>query len=563
MNANAASRPTPPRLDSWHLWIAAELLVLLVCLAYSNSFRVPFVYDDQGSITKNPSIWHLASPVQLVSPPHEGQTVGGRPVLNISLAINYAIGGTSTWGYHFFNLVIHLGAGLVLFGIVRRTLLQPRLRDHFGDDSLFLAFAVAGLWLLHPLQTESVTYIVQRAESMMGLFYLLTLYGFIRGAESDSPRTWYALSVGACLLGMATKEVIVSAPLAVMLYDRTFVAGTFRQAWSRRRGYYLALAATWVLLVGLALSVGSRNDSALFNRGISWSDYVTMQFYALIEYLRLSVWPSPLIFDYTGYRLHNPMLVALDAVLVVLLITLTILGLRRGTAFGFCGFCYFAILAPTSSVLVASAQPLSDHRMYLPLAAVLAVEALSIYRMTGRKSRPLFAMLILAAAILTYERNIDYRSNLALWTDTARKLPNDPVAQANLGSYLLTAGKIPEAKAMLEHALALGPNNAFALNNLGIITYQEGSVEQALALFRKSLWANPRYPWTYYNYGYALDRLGRRQEAIAEYQQALILQPHFTDVQKRLAQLQAAENSSRQNPNAALSEPEHSQRPDP
>jgi tetratricopeptide (TPR) repeat protein len=172
-------------------------------------------------------------------------------------------------------------------------------------------------------------------------------------------------------------------------------------------------------------------------------------------------------------------------------------------------------------------------------------------------------MLILAAAILTYERNIDYRSNLALWTDTARKLPNDPVAQANLGSYLLTAGKIPEAKAMLEHALALGPNNAFALNNLGIITYQEGSVEQALALFRKSLWANPRYPWTYYNYGYALDRLGRRQEAIAEYQQALILQPHFTDVQKRLAQLQAAENSSRQNPNAALSEPEHSQRPDP
>ena len=165
-----------------------------------------------------------------------GTTVSGRPVLNLSLAINHALGGTAARGYHAFNLAVHLAAALILFGIARRTFLQSILRERYGAAALPLGLAIAVIWAVHPLQTESVTYVAQRAESLMGLFYLLTLYCFIRHEEVDrngpsfaprasaadmparnSPFLWFGLAWLACLFGMATKEVMVSAPLIVLL----------------------------------------------------------------------------------------------------------------------------------------------------------------------------------------------------------------------------------------------------------------------------------------------------------------------------------------------------------
>ena len=204
-------------------------------LAYHNSFTGPFIFDDLPSIPENPTIRHLWPIWQPLSPPQTGGiTVEGRPVINLSLAINYALGGYDVRGYHVLNLTIHILAGLTLFGVVRRTLLQPRLRERFGGVANELALAVAVLWTVHPLQTESVTYIVQRAESLMGLFYLLTLYCFIRSVESPRPRVWCGLCLTACAVGMASKEVMASAPLLVMLYDRAFISGSFREAWRRR-----------------------------------------------------------------------------------------------------------------------------------------------------------------------------------------------------------------------------------------------------------------------------------------------------------------------------------------
>ena len=170
----------------------SPLLVMVAgLLAYHNSFTSPFIYDDELSILTNPTIRHLWPIWQVLSPPHRGGfTVEGRPIINLSLAINYALGGYDVWGYHALNLTIHVLAGLTLYGVVRRTLHRPRLRERFGATANGLALATAVLWTVHPLQTASVTYIIQRAESLMGLFYLLTLYGFIRGVESQRPRPW-------------------------------------------------------------------------------------------------------------------------------------------------------------------------------------------------------------------------------------------------------------------------------------------------------------------------------------------------------------------------------------
>ncbi len=539
MNSEGERKSLPAKSNGWDALIGAELLVLLVFLAYSNSFHVPFILDDKTSITENATIWHLWPPGNLFFPPHDGETVGGRPVLNISLALNYAVGGTSPGGYHLVNLLIHAAAGLALLGIVRRTLLQPRLRERFGDHAFPLALAVAGIWTLHPLQTESVTYIVQRAESLMGLFYLLTLYAFIRGAGSPAPGRWHALAFTACLLGMATKEVMVSAPLVVLLYDRTFVAGTFREAWRKRRLLYLALASTWLLLAWLMAVAGSLDRTLISNVYMPRRDYIVMQFHAIVEYLRLAIWPSPLILDYADKTIHDRFVIGVDVLLVVLLLTFTVAALRRGTAAGFPAFCYFAILAPTSSIIAVSAQPLCDHRMYLPLAPVIALAVLGIYRLLGRAGLPIFLAWALVAAGLTYVRNNDYRSAVAIWTDTVLKVPDNANARDNLGSSLLEAGRVPEAAAELEEALRLSPDNAIALDNLGIIAFQQGRSDEAMELFRRSLRAKPRHAWTHYNYGYALEQAGHDSEAVEQYRKALEIRPEFPEAQARLAHLHA------------------------
>ena len=261
--------PTPgPRFPG--LSFLSALIVAATVAVYCGSFSGPFVFDDVAAILENPTIRRLWPLGPVLSPPHElGLTVNGRPVLNFSLALNYAASGAAVWSYHALNLLIHSCAGLALFGVVRRTLgLDPGPATEGTErDANMTALAIALLWVVHPLQTAAVTYTVQRAESLAGLFYLLTLYAFLRsagcqlivdnrledgargasGGECAGERAWLVGSAAACALGMATKETMVSAPVIVLLFDRTFVAGSFAEAWRQRWRYHGSLAATWLL----------------------------------------------------------------------------------------------------------------------------------------------------------------------------------------------------------------------------------------------------------------------------------------------------------------------------
>ncbi len=271
--------------------LAALAILVLGALTYSNSLRGVFVFDDKSEIEENPAIRHLWPLGPILR--------GPRPVVDLTFALNYSLGRLHVTGYHLVNLAIHLLAALALFGIVRRTLRLPALAGRFDEAAAsVLAFCAALIWMVHPLQTGAVTYIVQRAESLMGLFYLLTLYALIRAAtsetatpldrenakarkteEPDGPGSvarkasaisrraqhaarsgsggqnsvassfafsrfrgqtsvvvWSVAAVAACALGMGCKEVMVTAPAALLLYDRAFIAGSFREALRRRWG---------------------------------------------------------------------------------------------------------------------------------------------------------------------------------------------------------------------------------------------------------------------------------------------------------------------------------------
>ena len=508
------------------------LVVAAGLLAYHNSFTGPFIFDDVPSIQENATIRHLWPiwPV-LSQPPPAG--VGGRPIVNVSLAINYALGATSVQGYHALNLAIHILAALTLFGVVRRTLLQPALRKRFGPVADGLALATAVMWTAHPLQTEAVTYVSQRAESLMGLFYLLTLYCFIRGTESPRAGFWFTLSIVVCLLGMATKEVMVTAPLMVLLYDRTFIAGSFRAAWTQRRRLYVGLGGTWLLLGYLMAGVHQRGVGYGF--GVTWQAYALTECWVVVNYLWLALWPHPLVFDYGRDIIVGQVADAAPyALILLLLLSAVAIGLKRWPAIGFLGAWFLVILAPTSSVVPVAYQPMAENRMYLPLAAVVVLAVMGIHALVGRRTVVVVVALVIGLGALTWRRNQDYRSTLTIWSDTVAKRPDNGRAHYNLGFALWQAGKATEAIGQYEQALRVKPDFAEAHYNLGFALWQAGKAQEAMKHWEQALRIKPDYAEAHYNLGNALVQAGKATEAIGQYEQALRVKPDYAEAHSNL-----------------------------
>jgi Flp pilus assembly protein TadD len=521
-------------------WACATIVVAALA-AYHNSFGGAFVFDDLTSIPNNPTIRHLWPLGDVLRPPHD-TTVEGRPMLNFSLALNYAVSGTHVWSYHALNLLIHTFAGLALFGIVRRTVIISSGTEKTKADASYIALAIALLWTVHPLQTEAVTYVVQRAESLMGLLYLLTLYCFLRGTASGQgkpARGWHALSVVTCFLGMATKEVMVSAPVIIFLYDRTFISTTFRQAWKRRWGLYLLLASTWMLLLAsIVMEGGDRSGSKGFGTTVSWSTFAATQFPAVVQYLRLAFWPQPLVFEYGTFWVNDIAAILPSVVLVVILLSGTLWALRARPSLGFLGACFFAILAPTS-LTPGIGQMIVEHRMYLPLAAVLCVIIPAWYMASGCRRTPFIILVVAiatASAACTAQRNAAYASELSLWADTVAKRPANAIARINFGNTLLGAGRSQEAIAQYDSAFQLNPNPDYPIahNNLGIALDRVGHTREAIVQFQKSVQLDPHYAKAHYNLGIALSKSGQMDAAIAQLEAAVRLAPNDAEARYNL-----------------------------
>jgi tetratricopeptide (TPR) repeat protein len=540
-HASTAVTSSPAAETPFELWtrrLTPLFLFLATLAAYANSFSGPFIFDDFPTIVENPTIRQLWPLTDVLSPPSDtGLTVNGRPLVNLSLALNHAINGIDPRGYHVFNFLCHVLAGLTLFGLVRRILLQPTLGPGFGRHAAALAFSIALIWLLHPLQTAAVTYIVQRAEVMVGFFYLVTLYGFIRSIESPHVAIWKFVSVAACAAGMATKEVMVSAPLIVFLFDRTFVAGSFRKALAHRWRLHVSLAATWLILASLMVGSGGRGGTAGFSLPVSPVEYAITQVGAVIHYLRLAFWPHPLVFDYGGTVLvKNLSTVWPQAVLLVVLIAGSLLALKRNHALGFAGACFFAILAPSSSI-VPVADTMFEHRVYLPLAAVIAILCAAVFQKLPIKSLLLFALIAAALGVGTARRNHTYSSELALWSDTVAKRPENVRAHYTLGSVLAENGRIDDALEQYRLALELKPDSFEAHNNLGNLLTRAGQLDEAREHYEFALRVRPTSADAHNNLGNALLQSGRAFQAMEAYQAALRLDPAFADAHNNLANL--------------------------
>lgn len=521
---------------------AAAVLTTVTAAAYHDSFGGPLVFDDVGTILDNPSIrslWPLTAP--LSPPTNRGITVAGRPLLNLSFALNYALSYDSVWSYHLVNLCIHVAAALTLFGVLRRTFLLPSLRPRFGAQATLVAAAAALVWAVHPLQTAAVTYLSQRAESLCGLFYLLTLYAFLRSLGGAWVRAWRIASVLACLAAVATKEVGATAPLIVLLFDAILVAGSLRRSLLTRRGYYAGLSSAWLLLAWLFTGADSRGGTVGFGATAApWWSYPLTQVDAIARYLLLSLWPAGQVFDYGNGLLLEPSEVWLELAILLVLGAAVLWALRSRPAAGFLGLWFLLILAPTSSVFPVATQTIAEHRMYLPLAA-LAVGAVLLAQRWLPYWWLAVGAAIVALAVATASRNQTYRTSIALWSDTATKAPANPRASNNLGLALVDAGRPADAIDPLAAAVRLEPESVEYNTNVAGALTDLGWHQEALVLIEEVTRGEPRFAPAYEAKARLFVRLGRTTEAADLYRRALRLAPDYADAHRGLADLLAAE----------------------
>ncbi len=507
------------------------VLAAAVGAVYANSWNAPFVLDDAGSIVGNPTIRHLWPLHDVLHPPADAG-VGGRPLANLTLALNYASGGLAPRGYHVVNTLIHAANAWLLFGIARRTLLRRAAAGDLRQErrAVAMAFWAATLWAVHPLATAGVTYVSQRTESLMALFYLTTLYAFIRGVTAKSI-VWSALSVGACACGMATKEVMVTAPLVVFLYDAVFVSGSWREAWRNHRTTHLLRACTWFGLALLFADVHARGVG--YGLGVTPLQYALTQCGAVLEYLQLAAWPAPLIFD-RGAQWAGGLGAIWPSVAAIALLVAAVLALfLRRPGLAFVGLTFFVLLAPSSSVVPIVRQPIAENRMYLPLATVTIGIVLALDAVRLRTWRP-YALLALGLATLTVRRNADFRTSEALWTDTVAKRPENARAHDWLGLAYLERGDMGAAVRSLRAAVQRAPAEAQIRNNLGLALAMHGNVAAAIEQYEEAVRLEPNLATAHSSLGYLLFRQGRREEALVELQTAIRLNPALAEAHNHL-----------------------------
>jgi len=559
----------------------APILILIALagfLAYSNTFRVPFQFDDDAYVVNNPAIRSFGyifaptavdalterSPTSL--PPALRYAFMTRTVGYASLAANFRLHGLNVAGYHVFNLLIHILNGMLVFLVVQSTLKTEWFASPAGEDPAWprelIPIASSLLFVCHPIQTQAVTYISQRFASLASCFYLLSLLSYILARLESTGRmrpAAYAASLLSAVAAMLTKEFAFTLPFVIAFHEMAFCRGTVRERIRRLAPFALALLVIPTLVFFQQADVSAldstmRAITAADETHISRTDYLLSQGRVVLLYLRLLFLPvgQNVDHDVPVPRSLFEMPVFLSFLLLLALFSAGVLLLifagkkreypeLRLISFG---ILWFFITLSVESSVIPLGELAAEYRMYLPsigvIVSVVSLASLASRRFGNIKAlRPaalygFFAAVVLLLSAATYHRNTVWGSEISLWEDAARKSPRKIRPHQNLGTYYLLKGRLEDARRELSIALTLDPDNPELHNNLGLVYKKRGEYDHAMREFVTVLKLNPGDPMAHYNLGNLFLAQGNLPEAIREYRIALERVPDYDEAHHNL-----------------------------
>jgi tetratricopeptide (TPR) repeat protein len=546
--------PTPPsqplsRLTGTLLLAAMALLVFAV---YSNSLQVPLLFDDIHNIKDNSHIRLTELSLKGITEAAFASPSPTRPVANISFAFNYYFHGYEVFGYHLINILIHLITGLLLYLFIKETLNLPSIPQRYKQNN-WIPFITALIWLLHPLQTQSVTYIVQRMNSMAVMFYMLSFWLYIKARLARTPKNigpLYAGSVLAGILALTTKEISATLPIFIFIYEWFFFQDLNHQ-WLKRNlgrisGVLLVLALIMFFYMG-----AHPFDTILAGfkvRDFTIGERVLTEFRVVLFYLSLLALPLPsrlnLQHDFSlSHSLIDPISTLVAIAIVLLLLGSTIYLARRDRLMSFCILWFFGNLVIESSVVAL--EIIYEHRNYLPSMMIILM-AVAWVLQYNRSQRPIYAALCgvaLLCAIWTYQRNNIWQDDLGFWQDCVEKSPALARPRSNLGLAMTERGLHAEAIEQLTLAIQIKPDFFKAHYNLGNAYKDTEEVDKAIKHYSEALRLRPNYAESHNNLGNLRAKQGKTSEAIEHYLQALRIKPDYADAHNNLGVALAAQGN--------------------
>jgi len=497
-------------------------LFLLILITYSNTFDASWHFDDESNILENKSLHLTALNLENIKKTFfaswkKGDAKLYRPAACLSFALNYCFGGTEVYGYHMVNLIIHVLSSIFLFLFVYHTLSLPLLKERYGLNSYFIALLATVLWAINPIQTQAVTYVVQRMTSMAGMFSIMAMYFFLKGRISPQnplKAIHYFICCACGILALGSKENAVMIPMLMLLYDLFLIKGITRKS-IKRYSFFLLIAVIVCLALALLLAGPSIfNPKSLVsnyqNRGFTLSERLLTEPRIILFYVSLLLYPMPdrLCLEHditlsTGF--FTPVSTLISIVAIALILGLAVAYAKKRPFISFCIIFFFMNHLVESSVFPL--ELIFEHRNYYPsMLFFVPVAILLSMGISYFSSKRYFQVLIAGFVIFVligwghgaYLRNSVWQSDETLWSDCAGKCPELSRPHHNLGVYY---GK----KNMLKSAIS----------------------EYLTALSKKNRNNLVARNWTYYNLGAIYQKLGKDDEALFYYNQAQKYQPHF------------------------------------
>jgi hypothetical protein len=541
------------------------IIVILGILIYSNTFNIPFVFDDIYNITHAPGIKDIRNFFNLQS------MYGSRHIGLLTFALNYKLHGLNVVGYHIFNLFIHLLNALLVYWLVILTFRTPYASAYLQKDVLktsdpyrWIPLFTALLFVSHPVQTQAVTYIVQRFASLATLFYLVSLVTYIKARGSDSSKkaryAFFAASIISAVLAMRTKEIAFTLPVMVLLYEFMFFQGDIK----KRMLYLLPLLPLLLTMFIIPLSM-MRSTGAIGideitkiagSVDVSRWDYLNTQFRVIVTYIRLLFFPvnQNFEYDYPIYRTFFTPPVFLSFLVLLGVFCWGIYLLYRSyksdkanccwcrlIAFGI--FWFFVTLSVESSIIPIE-DIIFEHRLYLPsvgFSMAFMSGIVFIYVRLANRTKvvakiflPVMILMVFSLSLTAYARNMIWRDEVTLWEDVLKKSPNKARPHYNLGVAYQRQGRFDGAIREYQTAINLNPNHAKAYSNMGAVYHQQERLDDAIREYQTAIKLKPDYVDTHYNLGLAYHKQGRLDDAIREYQTAIKLKPDYADAHRHL-----------------------------
>jgi tetratricopeptide (TPR) repeat protein len=513
--------------------------ILFICgagfIVYSNTLHNSFHFDDKNSIIDNINI---RNPSNLKAIWRFWPT---RFITYLSIAINYKLGQLNVLSYHLFNIIVHICSAILVWWLVLMTFSTPAMKESkITKHSRLISFLAGLLFVVHPIQSQAVNYIIQRAVSLASLFYLLCLCLYIksrllnhRNNSSKESQFLYFGSMISALLAMFSKEMAITLPFMLLLYEFYFLRfrGSFNWRSIAPFLFFLPIIPLTMVMTNSVNVVEMRRITEAAP-GIASMNYLLTEFRVVVTYLRLLFVPINQNLDY-DYRISKtlfelPTLGSLIFLILIILIGVRLFPKYRLISFSF--FWFFLTLLPESS-LIPIQDVIVEHRLYLPAAGYALFLTASLYYIIGRKTivvMTLIAVLICNwYALLCYTRNFDWRDNFTLWDDVVKKSPRKPRPYNERGIAYSNEGRIDQAISDFNKAIAMEPKFAKAYCNRGIAYYKKGDLEKALFDFDKAIEINPNDAVSYCNRGIVYISKGALDKALSDFNKSIEIDPNY------------------------------------